>query len=186
MPWSRKQPSAAEQLSAAAGLPDRSADGLAHTAVAQAAAFRAGHREAGTAEAALAVVEELIIADANYDLVLAFVEDLQNLASHGLDGFLTAEEVVPLLGPRAAVCWTTVGDFWERVRVWSLANLPPLEPIAPILAVQNEDLRTMLWTSNRSLPDGEKLGLAHAVRYEKAGGDPLPGYDRITAAMNMS
>jgi hypothetical protein len=54
------------------------------------------------------------------------------------------------------------------------------------VSVQNDELRALLWTVSRTLPDGSMLGLAEAVLYEKAGGAPIPEYSHIAAAMKTA
>jgi hypothetical protein len=124
--------------------------------------------------------------EANYGLVVRFLECVQHLASHRQEGFLAAEDVMVLLGPRCTIIWKMLTDFWERVAAWSARELAPLEPTTEILSVENEQLRAVLWTSNRTLPGGHKLGLAHALRYEKAGGIPIPAFSQLAAALDAA
>jgi len=100
--------------------------------------------------------------------------------------FLSSEEVAALLGPRCRVCWRTLNDFWAAVAAWCVEALPPLESSEQILSVQNEELRALLWTGNRTLPDGTKLGLAEAVRYEQAVGVSIPGFSHVAAAFKTA
>jgi hypothetical protein len=93
--------------------------------------------------------------------------------------FLSGEQVLALLGPRCTVCWNTVADFWQRVAAWCASEAVELEPSATILSVENEELQILLWTSNRTLPAGHKLGLAHAVSTRKAVANPSP--DTVTS-----
>lgn len=69
---------------------------------------------------------------------------------------------------------------------WRAGSGVPLQPVAPLLGIKNEQLRVLLLTSNRTLPTGEKLGLADAVRYEKAVGSPIPGYNHIAIALRST
>jgi hypothetical protein len=55
----------------------------------------------------------------------------------------------------------------------------PASLIREILTAENEDLRQLLWTTNRSLPSRLRANLAAALRYELAGGTPMPGYDQL-------
>jgi hypothetical protein len=61
-----------------------------------------------------------------------------------------------------------------------------LEPVEPLLTIQNEQLKVLLWTGNRTLSTGEKLGLAQAVRYEKANGVSIPSYSHIAVALRST
>jgi hypothetical protein len=101
-----------------------------------------------------------------------------------LPAFLSAAEVVRSLGPRSATGWTTLTDFWTAVERWCVENRAPLKSSEEILAVENVRLQALLWTGNRTVPSGAKLGLADAVRYEKAGGAALPGFSHIAAALS--
>ncbi|WP_043478501.1 hypothetical protein [Kitasatospora sp. MBT66] len=121
-----------------------------------------------------------------YALAVRVLENLQNLASHHLDTFRSPEDIRPLLGPRSAICWDTLNGFWNDVAEWRLQNGVPMESSAPILAVEDEELRLLLWTSNRTLPTGERLGIADAVRYEKAVGASLPEYSDLAAALRAA
>lgn len=183
-PWRRRTPTPARRLLAAAGLDRRSVSDRTDLAVSRAVAYHAAKRETAVLEKTLAAVEEILLDVANYEFVLAFLEDLQNLVSHRLQTFVSPEEVTALLGPNSLVCWTTLTEFWAAVASWCGQAGLSLESSERLLSIQNEQLRTLLWASNRTLPTGEKLGLAHVVRYEKAGQPPLPGYSHIAAVLD--
>jgi hypothetical protein len=53
-------------------------------------------------------------------------------------------------------------------------------------AEQNEQLRALLWTGNRTQLDGTKLGLAEAVRYEQAVGASILGFSHVVAALKTA
>jgi hypothetical protein len=91
-------------------------------------------------DATLAVAEELLAEEANYDFVMMLLEDVQNLVSHRLEIFLSPAEVAAL-GPRCRVCWRTLKDFWAAVAAWCAEALPPLQSSEQILSVQNEQLQ---------------------------------------------
>ena len=116
-----------------------------------------------------------------HDLAMAFLEQVQNLVSHRLPDFVSEEEVVPSLGPASAALWRALTDFWAAVERWCVDNHLPLKSSAEILSVENTRLQALLWTANRTQPSGAKLGLAHAVRYEKATGAGLPGFGHLGA-----
>ena len=141
-------------------------------------------RDSSAAKATLSTAEELLADESAYEMVITFLEQAQHLVSHRLPMFLSPEEVIPLLGSRCAVCWTTLTDFWSAVATWCVDNRPPLESTEKILSVENERLQMLLWTANRTLPTGAKLGLAEAVRYEKASGAGIPGFSHIDAALH--
>ncbi|MFE6750234.1 hypothetical protein ACFVGM_30585 [Kitasatospora purpeofusca] len=149
-------------------------------------AYRAAHRDHPSTVEILALSEEALVDEAGYALAVRILEDVQNLTSHGLDEFRSPEDVRPLLGPRSAICWDTLTGFWNDVAEWRRHNGAPMESSAPLLAVENEELRLLLWTSNRTLPTGEKLGIADAVRYEKATGASLPEYSDLAAALRAA
>jgi len=183
LPWRRRELTAAQRLLSAAGIEHRAADHLPD-AVGVDVAYRAAHRGAGTIVQVLAVAEELVADEANYDLVLSLLEALQNLVSHRSESFLLPEEIESQLGERSLVCWHMISTFWEAVADWSREALPPLESNAAIRGIQNDQLRAILWTTDRSLPTGQKIGLPEAVRYEKAGGTSFLGYGHISIALS--
>ncbi|MBO1413984.1 hypothetical protein [Streptomyces sp. FH025] len=149
-------------------------------------AFRAARRDCGATAEVLLVVEELLKGQTEYEFLATLLENLQNLVSHGLDMFRSPDEIRLLLGPRSAICWDTVAGFWGAVADWRVGTGAPLEPAATLLGVENENLRMLLWTANRTLSTGEKLGIADAVRYEKAGGSPIPGFSHIAVALRIT
>jgi len=117
---------------------------------------------------------------------MMLLEEIQNLVSHRLEILLSPEEVAALLGPRCRVCWRTLNDFWAAVAAWCVEALPPLQSSEQILSVQNEQLRVLLWTGNRTQLDGTKLGLAEAVRYEQAVGASIPGFSHVVATLKTA
>lgn len=183
IPWRRRSAGRSGRLLAAAGIEPKTVEDPDEPAICREIASRVARRDHGATVEVLAVAEELLEDEANYEFVVAFLEDLQNLVSHGLDTFRSPDEIRALLGPRSTVCWDTLTTFWTAVADWcALTNLS-LEPAAPLLTIENEQLKTLLWTANRTLSTGEKLGLAQAVRYEKAGGAPIPGYSHVALAL---
>jgi hypothetical protein len=133
-------------------------------------------RESGRVAASLGVVEELLAEDGDASQVaLDFLEALQNAASHGTPGLLSTEELLPLRGSRTVAGWETVDRFWHGVVTWCDDNGVELESTETLRAVQNPRLRSIMWPSCRSLVDGRRVGLSHAVRYEKMVGVPMGG-----------
>ncbi|MFK8908498.1 hypothetical protein [Streptomyces sp. YS-3] len=185
-PWRRRPVGHSRRLLDIAGLKPGSVDSTDDPEVCRQVAFRAAERDDGVTVEILAFVEELLEDGAEYEFVVAFLENLQNLVSHGLDTFRSSDEIRGLLGPRGVICWDTVADFWAGVADWRVRNGEPLESSAQILGVQNEQLWMLLWTANRTLATGEKLGIADAVRYEKAVGSTIPGYSHISVALRMA
>ncbi|WP_406088638.1 hypothetical protein [Kitasatospora purpeofusca] len=149
-------------------------------------AYLAARRDHPSTVEILALGEEALADENGYAFAVRVLENLQNLASHGLDEFRSPEDIRPLLGPRSAICWDSLTGFWSDVADWRLHNGVPMESSAQILAVENEELRLFLWTSNRTLPTGEQLGIADAVRYEKAVGASLPEYSHLAAALSVA
>lgn len=158
----------------------------ASVAVCQQVAFHIAQRRAGTTGDALAVAEALLAKERHYPLVITLLECMQNLSSHRLDEHLRPAEIEALLGPRARVCWAAIDEFWTAVAGWRDQPDPSTKSSTDILFIQNEQLRILLWTTNRSLPDHTRVGLADTVRYEHAGGQPIPGYSHIAAALEIA
>jgi hypothetical protein len=134
----------------------------------------------------LSAAEQLLSEEANYGFVVAFLEDVQNLVSHHLETLCGPQEITSGLGPRCATCWSTVADFGESAGAWRGQAGMATESSDKLLSVHNDQLRQLLWTANRTLADGSVLGLADAVRYEKAGGTSIPGYSHVAAARNIA
>jgi hypothetical protein len=122
----------------------------------------------------LAVVEDLLIEEGDASRVaLEFLEDLQNAASHGTQGLLSTEELLPLRGPRTVGAWESVDQFWAAVVAWCDESGVDLASSASLHAVEHPELRSIMWPSSRSLADGRRVGLSEVVRYEKATGAPM-------------
>jgi hypothetical protein len=170
----------------AAGIDRRSVGDSSELGICRDVAYQVTHRGGGQLAAVLHAAELLLADEANYDFVVAFLEDVQNFVSHRIQTVCSAEEITSQLGPRCLVCWSTLANFWASVAAWCSRTGVALESRERILSVQNEELRRLLWPANRSLSDGSVLGLAEAVLYEKAGGTPIPGYSHIATAMNVA
>ncbi|WP_238013416.1 hypothetical protein KZZ52_23815 [Dactylosporangium sp. AC04546] len=123
------------------------------------------------AAAVLAVVEELL-ADAP-QVAVSFLEDVQNIASHGADELLGVEDLLPLRGPRTVEAWETVDRFWAKVVAWCDENGVELEREDTLRAVSNPALLAQLRLTYRRLGDGRRVGLADVLRYEQATGEPM-------------
>lgn len=128
-----------------------------------------------------AVAEKLAAAEVNHELVADFVENIQNATSHGLPQLHDQDSVLGLLGPRCRKYWDAADTFWTAVAEWRVGTGEPLQASADLFQIENEQLRATMWTSARSLGDGTRVGLADAVRFEKAGGEPIPGYRELMA-----
>jgi hypothetical protein len=140
-------------------------------------AMDVARRSSGRVEATLAVVEELMAEDGEAAWVaLNFLEDLQNATSHGTEGLLTTEELLPLRGPRTVEGWETVNRFWAAVVTWCDTVGLALESSESLRGVQNASLREIMWPTNRSLPDGRRVGLPEVIRYEKIVGVPMSAF----------
>lgn len=183
VPWRRRPTPRTRRLVAESGLGPRMSSDLTDLSVCREVAYRVAGRRSSTLKPVLAVAEDMLLDEANYEVVVALLEDMQNLVSHDLEMFWTSADVEQLLGPKCTVCWGTLNAFWSAVAAWCVQTGLPMEPSDGILGVENEELRKLLWTSNRTLPAGEKLGLAHAVRFEKAGQPPISGFSHIAAAI---
>ncbi|GLZ35079.1 hypothetical protein Lesp02_72660 [Lentzea sp. NBRC 105346] len=171
--WGRRK-TPARRLAEAAGF-KWAGDGPDHDIM----AFQVCGRAANVLPAFAAVAEELAADEANYELLRGVLENVQNLASHGLPEFHTPDEIVAVLGPRCTEYWKAIATFWDAVAEWQTDR----ESSEGIRGLQNEELRLMLWPTKRSLADGTCVGLADAVRFEKAGGEPIPGHSHIMAAL---
>jgi hypothetical protein len=170
----------------AAGIDRRSAGDLTEFGVCRDVAYRVAHRDSASLGPVLTVAEVLLDDEVHYGFVMAFLEDLQNLVSHRIETLRGPTDITLRLGPRCAVCWSNLAEFWASVADWCSQAGISLEPGQKMLGVDNEELRSLLWTASRSLPSGETLDLAHVVLYEKAGGAPIPGYSHIAIAMKIT
>ncbi|MFJ5270897.1 hypothetical protein [Streptomyces sp. NPDC088358] len=186
IPWRRRPAGRSRRLLDAAGIGPESADDGNDLVVGREVAYRVAQRNSGASTEVLTIVEELLGDEPNYEFVVSLLENIQNLVSHGLDTFWTPDEVYAQLGPRGAACWDTLAGFWIAVADWCARTGLPLEPVEPLLTIQNEQLKVLLWTGNRTLSTGEKLGLAQAVRYETANGASIPSYSHIAVALRST
>jgi hypothetical protein len=173
----------ATRLMHAAGLDPGAAGDISDQVVCQTVAYSVTQREFGNAAALFAVVEELLADKDNYDFVISFLEDVQNLVSHHISTLFAPGEITPWLGRRSAACWATRTRFWDSVTAWCSQTGVRLEPGDELRSVQNDKLRALMWSASRTLPTGATVGLAQAVLYEKAGGPPILGYSHIAAAI---
>lgn len=173
--------SATQRLAESAGFTWKHVGDQSELNVAQMVAYVAANRSMAddVLPMVASVAEKLAGDEANHDLVLAMVEDLQNLTSHGLPQLHAADDVVAVLGPRCRIYWEAAAVFWEAVARWRAGTGEPLRSVADILLVENEQLRANLWTSNRSLGDDTRVGLSDAILFEKAGGALIPGYREL-------
>lgn len=184
--WRRRPAGRSRRLLDVAGIKPGSVDATDDLDVCRQVAFLTARRDHGATTEVLAIVEELLGDETDYEFVVTVLGNLQNLVSHGLDTFRPTDEIRPLLGPRTAICWDTLTDFWSAVADWRVSTGVPMESSAALHSIQNEQLRMLLWTANRTLSTGDKLGIADAVRYENAGGAPVPGYSHITVALRST
>lgn len=97
-------------------------------------------RDNDTIARVLPILEEQLTSESEYELVVSFLEDVQNLSSHGLAIMRSSEEVRALLGPRCTVCWNNLNDFWTAVARWCAQTDRALEPMARFLEVDNAQL----------------------------------------------
>jgi hypothetical protein len=186
IPWRRRPAERSRRLLDAAGIGPGSTDDGNDQVVGREVAYRVAQRDSGAITEVLAIAEELLGDESNYEFVVSLLENIQNLVSHGLDMFWSPDEVYALLGPRSAVCWGTLTGFWTAVADWCTRTGLSLEPVETLLTIQSEQLKVLLWTGNRTLSTGEKLGLAQAVRYEKANGVSIPSYSHIAVALRST
>jgi hypothetical protein len=186
VPWRSRAAGRSQRLLLAAGIDRRPGGDITEFGVCRDVAYRVGQRGSANLGPVLAVAEELLGDEAHYGFVMAFLEDLQNLVSHRIETLCGPVDINRRLGPRCAVCWSTLAEFWASVAGWCSQAGISLKSSQEMLAVHNEELRSLLWTANRSLPSGERLDLAHVVLYEKAGGAPIPGYSHIAIAMKIT
>lgn len=180
--WGRR--TAPQRLAESAGFTWKHVDDQSELNVAMMAAYVAAHREAPADVLPMVarVAEKLAAEEANYDLVLALVENLQHLGSHGLEQLHTSAHIQAVLGPRCLVMWQAVEQFWTTVAEWRRGTGEPLRSSVDILSVENEQLRVSMWTSNRSLGDDTRVGTAEALLFEKAVGAGIPGYRELFAS----
>ncbi|MFF5225428.1 hypothetical protein [Dactylosporangium sp. NPDC000521] len=134
-------------------------------------------RGSGRVAATFAVVEDLIVEEDYVPrVVLKFLEELQNATSHGTEGFLTTEELLPLRGRRTVAAWETVDRFWSAVVVWCDDAGVELESSASLRVVEHSRLRSIMWPSCRSLADGRWVGVSEVLLYEKMTGASMTDF----------
>jgi hypothetical protein len=128
-------------------------------------------RNSRRAPAVLGVVEDLLAEGDDISWVaLDFLEDLQNVASHGMDGLLTVSQLEPLCGPRTLAAWAMIDRFWSDVVAWCDANAVELESAQSLQVFEHPSLRSIMLPMFRTLTDGRLVGLSDVVRYERAVG----------------
>lgn len=170
--FKRRPPAPVKRLMAAAGMPTAGGEIPVGDVVMEVA-----RRSSGRAAATLAMVEDLLAEEGGASRVaLGFLEGLQNVASHGTEGMVTVEELLPLRGPRTVDAWESVDRFWAAAAAWCDETGVELEPSAPLRAVKHPGLRSIMWPSCRSLADGRRVGLGDVVSYEKATGASMAGF----------
>jgi hypothetical protein len=187
LPWQRRpepcRPEPLRLLLGAAGLTPGTAEVRDDLAAIRRLALAVAHRGSGVLGATLAQAERLLADAAAYPAVLRFLEDLQNVVSYGDPAFVTDEQVSALLGPRTASAWACLHAFWQDVLKWCDGQQITLSPADDVPAVANETLRALLFTTNRRVPGGSRIGPAHAVRFERATGNAVVGLEHVTAAL---
>jgi len=186
VPWRSRPAGRSQRFLLAAAIDRRPAGDITEFGVCRDVAYRVGQRDSASLGPVLAVAEELLGDEAHYGFVMAFLEDLQNLVSHRIETLRGPVDITMRLGPRCAVCWSALAEFWASAAGWCSRAGISLESSRKMLAVHNEELRSLLWTASRSLPSGQTLDLAHVVLYEKAGGAPIPGYSHIAIALKIT
>ncbi len=186
MPWRRRPAGLSGRLLEAAGIPRRSLADTSDREVCREVAFRVVRRDNEAIADVLTVLEEELANESEYERAVSFLEDLQNLSSHGLAAMRSSEEIRSLLGPRSMVCWNTVDGFWTEVARWCARTDRALEPMTRFLEVDNRQLQALVWTGSRTLPGGEKLGLAEALLFEKNGGTPIPGISHLAEVLRRT
>lgn len=134
----------------------------------------------------LGAIEELLADEADHEFAVTALECVQNLVSHGLPGIVPARDAEAALGPRSAVCWRALADFWAEVAAWCADSGRPPKAADELLRIEHPQLRLLLWTSNRSLADGRRIGLADAVHFEKAVGSAVPGFSHLALALEAT
>ncbi|HET9658084.1 MAG TPA: hypothetical protein VFP72_22210 [Kineosporiaceae bacterium] len=172
------------QLVRAAGLGRRIPSSASEFDICRDVAFQVSQSSSRELEAVLAVVEALLSTESDYAFACCLLEDLQNVTSHGLPQRRTDEEIRGLLGPRGLICWATLDTYWAKVSAWCEQHRAPLKSGSELLAIQNSRLQGLLWTSLRTLPTGNYIGIADVISYQKNVGDLMPNYSHITKALD--
>jgi hypothetical protein len=142
-------------------------------------------QDVGRLRPILVEVEDLLADAASYEAVMDLLEDLQNIASHQLDGYLTAEQVRAELGPRARVAWQSLNQFWLDVDAWSQNRGDIPDPPGPgqIRSVKNPDLQRLLTSFCRQVTSDRCIAVGHAGAYERTGQGGLPNFSHIDAVI---
>jgi hypothetical protein len=99
---------------------------------------------------------------------LGFVESLQNICSHD-DVRVTADNVLPMLGPAATDMWIELEALWAAAS-FSLHDVPRASE-RDYLGVDDPNLKLYLRMGKRRLPDGSLASASDVVRYETAVAD---------------
>jgi hypothetical protein len=185
LPWQQPRSAPLDRLLAAADLTRGTAEIRDDAAAIQRLALTVAHADPAPA-AVFAEAERLLSDPAAHPVVAGFLEGLQNVVSFGGPRCVTDARIAAELGPRATVLWTTLHTFWQDVLTWCDDQQVALSPADDVTEVGNETLRALLVATNRRVPGGaggRRLGLAHAVRYERATGNGIPGFTHLGAVL---
>ncbi|MBI2705271.1 MAG: hypothetical protein HYX32_08295 [Actinobacteria bacterium] len=99
---------------------------------------------------------------------LGFVESLQNICSHE-DVKVTANDILPLLGPAATDVWIELEALWAAASQ-SLHDVPRASE-GDYLGVDDPNLKLYLRIGKRRLPNGSLVSATDILRYETAVAD---------------
>ncbi|GAA2395637.1 hypothetical protein [Dactylosporangium salmoneum] len=175
--FKRRPQAPVKRLMAAAGLPTAGGEIPVGDVV-----MEVVRRDSGRVAATLAVAEDLLAVEGGASPVaLSFLEKLHNAASHGTEGLLTVEELLPLRGPRTVEAWDMVDRFWAAVVAWCDEHGMELASSASMRVVSHPGLRTITWPALRSLADGRQVGLSEVLQYELATGVSMVGFGQHPA-----
>ena len=106
-------------------------------------------------------------------VIVGFLEDVQNIASHG-DVTATSATFEPLLGEESRKAWGFLNALWAKVAADLIASgAKRVMDIRMYETIQNEGLRLVVQRTFRLMDDGLMVGTADVLRYEVDHGEGL-------------
>ena len=143
--------------------------------------------ESSRRECVAAAIEDLLCTPSSYQLVMTFVEYLQNATSHGLPRFCSPEAMRTQLGAHGLIAWQTLTHFWSDVADWAaLTPDLPAPPDTDLASIANPELEALLVVMVRRTDRAGRIGIGEAAIYEARGFGGLPNYSHLQAVRDVS